>query len=399
MAKRKDRSSVVVNGYSERCVKQGFPWVYPKERQSGPSKPGIWVSVKNAKGEVLGSGLTDDGWIAVRLFRFEAGGLGGDWLSERLDRALAYRQDVVPPECTAYRLVHGENDGLPGVRIDWWSHFTTVVLDSASLAPLLPGICDWLESRLSPRGIYLCYRPDPRDKKDKATFSPPAGLLRGHESTAEVTVREHGLNFLVRPHDGPDVGLYNDMRSVRKWLEDRWGGKRVLNTFCYTGAFSVAAAFGGATEVVSVDLSQGVLDRAKANFIANDLDPSLHEFVASDTIKALDRFRRTGERFDWVVLDPPSFSHHGGTVWSAKKDYPRLVAAAARVLAPGGYILAATNQGQVSPKEFRGAVAQGFRKAGHQAQEVYWTCAGPDFPAAIWFPEAHYLKVGVWRRS
>jgi 23S rRNA (cytosine1962-C5)-methyltransferase len=397
MGKRSGRGALVVNGYSERWIRQGFQWVYKKERVSGPEKAGLWVPVKSAKGELLGSGITDRGWIAARIFRQGGGALEQEWLDGLLDKALAYREVIVPEETTAYRLVHGENDGLPGVRIDWWDHFATVVLDSPSLAMLLPMICEWLESRMQPRGIYLCYRLDPRDERDRKNLQPPAGLISGHAPAGDVLVRERGLNFLVRPNEGPDVGLYCDMRSVRAWLEPYWGGRRVLNTFAYTGAFSVAAAYAGASEVVTVDLAQPVLERARANFVANDLDPENYEFLASDTIKALDRFRRTGQRFDWVILDPPSFSHHGGTVWSAKKDYPRLVAAAARVMEPGSFLMAATNQGQVSPKDFRGAVAQGFRKAGVSAQEVFWSGAAPDFPAAIWFPEGHYLKVGIWR--
>jgi len=398
MGKRKDRGAVVVNGYSERWLRQGFPWIYPKERLSGPTKAGVWVSVKSSSGELLGAGITDQGWIAVRVMRPEGGHLDQNWLNAVLDRALAFREIIVPPETTAYRLVHAENDGLPGVRIDWWDHFATVVLDSPSLAMLLPMIAEWLEDRLQSRGVYLCYRLDPRDDRDRVALHPAPGLIAGHAPVGDVTVRERGLRYLVRPDEGPDVGLYCDMRAVRAWLEPYWGGRRVLNTFAYTGAFSVAAAHGGASEVVTVDLAQPVLERARENFVANDLDPENYEFIASDTIKALDRFRRTGQSFDWVILDPPSFSHHGGAVWSAKKDYPRLVAAAARVMEPGAFLLAATNQGQVSPKEFRAAVAQGFRKAGFNAQEIYWAGAAPDFPSGNWFPEGRYLKVGIWRR-
>jgi 23S rRNA (cytosine1962-C5)-methyltransferase len=396
MGKRTDRGAVVVNGYSERWLRQGFPWIYPKERLSGPTKGGVWVSVKSSAGEPLGAGITDQGWIAVRMFKPEGGHLDQAWLDALLDKALAYRQMIIPPDTTAYRIVHGENDGLPGIRVDWWDHFATIVLDSPALAMLLPMVCHWLEDRLHPRGVYLCYRLDFRDERSRTDLQPPPGLIVGHAPVGDVTVRERGLSYLVRPNEGPDVGLYCDMRSVRAWIEPYWGGRRVLNTFAYTGAFSVAAAYAGAAEVVTVDLAQPVLDRARANFVANDLDPEDYEFVAADTIKALDRFRRTGQRFDWVILDPPSFSHHGGAVWSAKKDYPRLVTAAARVMEPGAFLMAATNQGQVSPKDFRAAVSQGLRRAGCRAQEVYWAGAAPDFPAGTWFPEGHYLKVGIW---
>ena len=132
--------------------------------------------------------------------------------------------------------------------------------------------------------------------------------------------------------DGPDVGLYTDMRDLRAWLEPYWGGARVLNTFAYTGAFSVAAARGGASEVVTVDLAAPAIARAEQNFRANDLATEPHTFLVSDVWKALDRFRRKGERFDRVILDPPSFARGGDGGFQTKRDYPRLVAAACRVL-------------------------------------------------------------------
>jgi 23S rRNA (cytosine1962-C5)-methyltransferase len=214
---------------------------------------------------------------------------------------------------------------------------------------------------------------------------------------ADVRVTERGVAFLVRPWDGPDVGLYADMREVRARLAPHWGGRAVLNTFAYTGAFSVAAALGGATEVVSVDLSTPALERAEANFVANDLDPDAVEFLAEDTFKALDRFRRTGRDFDLVILDPPSFSRSDAGTWSAKRDWPRLVASACRVLRPDGWLVAASNQGEISPKEFTGLQLAGIKKAGRRGQGIHRLGQAPDFPAASWFPEGRYLKVDVWR--
>jgi 23S rRNA (cytosine1962-C5)-methyltransferase len=387
MSRREAR--VVVNGYSERWLRQGFPWVYPNEVVKGRGAgPGRWVGLYSSKGKRLGHGLWDEGWIAARVIP--------DDLVATLDAAADHRELVVDDKTSGFRLLHGENDGLPGVRIDWWSHFAVIILDSPSLAPLIVPITNWLRQRREPRGIYLCYRPDPRDKRDWRSLDPAPGLIDGHAPPGDVTIVERGLSLLVRPADGPDVGVYADMRMVRAWMEDHWGGRRVLNTFSYTGAFSVAAAMGGATEVTSVDLSASSLERAEANFRANGLDPSLHDFCAEDTFKAMDRFRRKGELFDVVILDPPSFSR-GTSTWSAKRDYPRLVSAACRVLAPGGWILAASNQGKQSPKDFQGLVANGVRKAERSAQEIHWAGAGPDFPAACWFPEGHYLKVGIWR--
>jgi 23S rRNA (cytosine1962-C5)-methyltransferase len=391
-------NSLTVNSYSAGWLKKGFPWVYPKEVDKGKPRAGQRLRIVDGRGQVLGIGLGSQGFLAARVFRHDDGPLDQAWLDGVLDRAAELRELVVDPDTDGYRLVNAENDGLPGIRIDWWRAFAVIVLDHPSVGPLVPMVVDWLQRRRQPRGVTLCYRRDPRDDLP-STLDPAPGLVAGRAPTGPVRVRERGILFEVLPLDGPDVGLYADMRAVRAWLEPSWGGTRVLNTFAYTGAFSVAAAMHGASEVTTVDLSQKVLDRAEANFVANSLDPSQHSFVASDTFKALDRFRRTGERFDRVILDPPSFSRSDAGVWSASRDYPRLVAAAARVTDPGGWIVAASNQGEVSPKQFAGFVADGLRKAGRSAQLLVSLSQAPDFPAATSFPEGRYLKVHVLRLS
>ena len=394
MSKRRE---LVVNGYSEGWLRKGFPWVYPKEVVRGGGKAASEVTVVSQRGDVLGRALTDDGWLAARVFRSESRPLDDDWLFETLDRAAALRDVVVDPKTTGYRLCHGENDGLPGVRVDWWDHFAVIILDSPAVGSLVPGVVRWLESRRKPRGVYLCYRFDDRDRDRTETLDPAPGWVAGKAPSGPITVQERGISFRVYPGEGPHVGLYADMRDVRTWLEPHWGGRRVLNTFAFTGAFSVAAAMNGASEVVTVDLSSRYIERAEDNFRANDLDPAMHTFLVEDTFKALDRLRRTGELFDAIILDPPSYSHSKDGTWSAKKDYPRLVAAAARVLAPDGWLLCASNLNQASPKDFRGWVAKGLGKAERHGQELLWAGQASDFPAAHWFPEARHLKVGVWR--
>lgn len=384
---------VRVDGYSESWLRKAFPWVYPKEITSGRAEPGQTVALEGPSGQFLGIGIADDGFVAVRRFRADDGPLDAGWIAGLLDRARALRERVVDPGTDAYRLCHGENDGLPGIRVDWWRSFATIVLDSPSLRGLVPHVVAWLEDRLQPHGIVLGHRRDPRDRD---LPDPPAELVAGHPPRGAVRVRERGVEFDVWPLEAPDVGLYPDMREVRAWLEPHWGGTSVLNTFAYTGAFSVSAAKHGATEVVSVDLSRKALDRAEANLAASGLHDFPHEALAEDTFRALDRLRRTGRRFDRVILDPPSYSR-GVEVFSAKKDYPRLVAAAARVLAPEGWIVACSNLGELSPKIFDGLVGDGLKKAGVDAQVVHLGGQAPDFPVATWFPEGRYLKVRVLR--
>ncbi len=393
---RDKERALVVDGYSERWLRKGFPWVYPKEVVRGLRSSGEVVEVRNAGGAVLGRAITDSGWLAARVFRHDGGALDDGWLRATLERARRLREGCIDPDTDGYRLVHSENDGLPGFRVDRWADRIVVTLDSPSVASLVDGVVHWLVETFEPRAVHLCYRPDSRETLDFSRAQPAPGRLWG-EASGPTEVRERGIRIRVYPDEGPDVGLYADMRETRAWLSSRWSGRRVLNTFAYTGAFSVAAALGGASEVVTVDLSEKYLDRARDNFTINGLAASPEDFIAEDTFKALDRFRRKGRTFDTIILDPPSFSHGPAGTWSVVRDYPRLVAAAARVLAPEGWLVVACNSGELSPHKFRGEVEDGLRKADRVGQELWRGSQSPDFPAASWFPEGQYLKVSVWR--
>jgi 23S rRNA (cytosine1962-C5)-methyltransferase len=283
------------------------------------------------------------------------------------------------------------------VRIDRWGAHAVITLDSPSLKSLVEPIADWCVARLGVAGVHLALRRDPRDTDTGSDLQ--LGPIRGADP-GEIEVRERGLAYGVRPAEAPDVGLYADMREVRAWLEPHWKGRRMLNLFAFTGAFTVSALAHGAAAATTVDLSQGVLQRAAANVAKNGLQSPPESFVAEDSFKALDRMRRKNERYDVVVCDPPSFSRTpDGQVWSAAKDIPRLAAACCRVLDPDGWLVFASNSGELSPHAFRGEVDEGIRKADRVGQELFFGGQGPDFPVATTFPEGRYLKVGVWRLS
>lgn len=387
------KGELVVNGHSSEWLRKGFPWVYPQEVVAGERTAGGEVLVRDGRGTVLGRALTDDGWLAARVFRHDEGPLDQAWLDGVLDRALALRRALFDDQTTGWRLCNAENDGLPGVRIDHWAGHAVIHLDRPGLGRLVPNLVAWLQDN-GFASAHLCYRQDPRDQPNHG--GPQPGLLFG-DAPEELEVLEDGLRLGVRPAEGPDVGVYADMREVRRFLSRHWRDTRVLNTFAFTAAFSVAAIHHGARQVVSVDLSQGSLDRGCDNVRRNRDDPDAFAWWVEDTFKALDRLRRTGEQFDRIILDPPSFSRSSEGVWSAKKDYPRLFAAALRVAAPDAWIIAANNTGDLSPREFSGLLSAGARKANRPYQELARLGQAPDYPAASWFPEGRYLKVHVVR--
>jgi 23S rRNA (cytosine1962-C5)-methyltransferase len=381
---------IQVNAYSEKWVRRGFPWVYPKEVTSGQPRRGEEVQIKAPNGELLGRGIGDDGWIAARVYGVADASFDQAWMDGVIGAA-SWRAEVVGDDTDAYRLINAENDGLPGIRVDAWGPHRTVIVDTPATKPLLGLLTESLR-RAGAETVAVSTRRDPRDAEGREEIR---GQFLGDPPGA-VVVRERGLSFVVRPDQGPDVGLYPDMREARAWLAPRVAGRRVLNLFAYTGAFSVSAAANGA-EVVTVDLSERYLSWAKENFAANGLPVDEAAFLAEDSFKALDRLRRKGESFSLVIVDPPSFSHSDAGMFSVDRDYVRLIAACARVIAPGGWLLAATNHGQTSPHQFQGFVEDGCRKAGREAQELWRGREAPDYPAGSWFPEGRYLKVGVWR--
>ena len=388
---------VRVNGHSESWLRKGFPWVYPAEVLDKGSQVGVGrtVRLEGAGGRSLGVGIWDDGWIAVRRFRVEQGPLDAALISGLVEAALARRRGVMEGS-TAWRAIHGENDGLPGIWVDCWGRWLTIRLDSASLVPLLEPLVGVLRRVLEPVGIFQGWRPDPREKRPMAGDGSCA-LLWGQAPAGDVPITEGGRTFLVRPAGGADAGFYPDMRENRTWLESFWEGARALNLFSYTGAFSVFAATGGARRVVSVDTSTTAQQRARSNFEANGLCADDWEFPVEDVFRVLDYHRRKGEVFDIVIIDGPAFSRSGAGTWSSEKDMARIVAAACRVLEREGVLVVASNQGSFTPRAFQDSIRQGSRRAGRPLRLVHSGSQPPDFPAALDFPEGRYLKFWVLR--
>jgi 23S rRNA (cytosine1962-C5)-methyltransferase len=207
---------------------------------------------------------------------------------------------------------------------------------------------------------------------------------------SEVEVLESGIRYLVRPEAGLSVGLFLDMREVRGWVRTNASGRSVLNLFAYTCSFGVNAVLGGASRVLNLDLSRGYLEWGKANYRMNALSIEPRDFVYGDAFDWLGRFARRGECFDVVIVDPPSFS---STPFSVTRDYPRLVEAAARTVAPAGILLAATNHAGTSDDRFEAWLQNGLTLAGRYGQVVQrWHEPRPDFPQAPGRSQP-YLKV------
>lgn len=209
----------------------------------------------------------------------------------------------------------------------------------------------------------------------------PRELILWGQPPDETLVHERAARFVIRPRAGLNVGLFLDMRDVRTWVHLTAAGRAVLNLFAYTCSFGVVAALGGARRVVNLDLSRAYLDWGRRNYAANGLAAAADDFIYGDAFDWLNRFTRRGQTFELVIVDPPSFSSTRRSVFSVERDYPRLVAAAARAVASGGILLAATNHASTTVTRFEAWLRAGLDSVGRRGRlERGWHEPAPDFP-------------------
>jgi len=305
--------------------------------------------------------------------------------SNALERAILRRYTLGHSEGdTAFRLVHGEGDGLPGLVVDAYGDHLVAEFHLDDDASFRDRVLDRLAA-LGFDGVYVKRRPRQANtlvdtRRDELAPREP---VRGSAAPEEFAVLENGIAYLVRLGDGLSTGIFLDQRENRARVRGLSGGLRVANLFSYTCAFSVAAALGGAVSTASVDASMVALERGRANMLHLGLLPSdAHTFHAEDSFAWLARMARRGQKFDLIVLDPPSYSKTRSRRFVAADDYPELVSSALAVLDRGGRILACTNHRGISPGRFRKLVAKGAETARRQVRQMKDLALPREFPVA-----------------
>ncbi len=380
-------------------VRAGHPWVYRDALgPRGVTEPtGAVVELIAGNRDFVARGYVDrDHAIAVRIVTRDAGeqiAPGRGAIAGRFARAVELRRRLFPsglPE--TLRLFSGENEGLPGVTVDRYGDFVVVQWLSGGALAWRDELYDAVEAALKPRGIYEQQRLRPLGG---GAAPEPAGRVRGEEAPVELVVGDAGSRFGVDVTAPLGVGLFLDMRLGWAAVAARAAGRRMLNLFSYTGAFSVHAAKAGATEMVAVDLAAKAHARARRNYELSDLDPRGLDAMATDVVKALDRFAERKRAFDLIVCDPPTFSHGPAGQFQVARDLAALAEKSTRVLAPGGLLVFATNSTKVSSAELDRSLAEGGAVAGADLRIVERVGLPPDFPVAPGFPEGNYLKVAI----
>jgi len=380
-----------------RMLELGHPWViadkYTKQWPAG--KAGELISLQDEQQQHLATALYDpQDRIIARVLDSKKIQLDAGWLEKRLRSAeLLRQQHALLDETDSYRLVNSEGDGLPGITVDRYADYLMVQLYSEAWEPHLKSLTAALQKVFSPLGIYRKLRPqETRQLEANSSSKQYSRVIAGTAAPVPLQVQENGLHFKVDLREGLNTGLFPDQRRNRRELMARAAGKRVLNLFAFTGAFSVAAAAAGAKKVTSVDVSQKYLDIARENFAINRLNPKRHDFICGDVFSELKKLRDAQQCFDIILFDPPSFSTTKKSRFSTQGGTSKLVAETLPLLEPGGLLMSSSNHQKVSLDDYLKELRRGALQVGSELQTIFTSGQPEDFPCPVSFPEGRYLK-------
>jgi len=364
--------------------------------QTRDVEPGRPVRLLDARGRTRAAGVADPENELLRLWSHgdESRAPDAAFLRGKLAAALELRRTLgLADGESAYRLVNGEGDGLSGLAADVYGPFAVVTALSRGLLGHARLLAQWALELLPATGLPL--RGAVLKARLKASGNAPERSkddVVGETPPDKLVVRESRVPYEVHLRGGINVGLFTDMREHRAGLGRFVRGKRVLNTFAYTGALSVAAARAGAAVITSVDLAAGPLAWARANFALSGLDPAAHRWEISDVFRFLEAERARRAAYDVVILDPPTVSGARAALWAQKRDYPELIAAACALLPDEGghlWISSNTHRGPSVLKQ----VDAGLALARREAQLLELGGLPPDYPTPLNWPAARYLEV------
>ena len=392
------RVAVRVTPAAERALRQGHPWLFEQavRQQSHDGQPGDLAVAFDRRRRFLAVGLYDPSSpIRVRILqRGNPATIDREWFRSRLAAAAQLRASLPGRGTTGYRLVHGENDGLPGLVVDRYGRTLVLKLYTPAWIPHLRDVLPALADVFPAERLVLRLGRAVQARPQHLYGLSDGMVLSGPDLDGPVAFRENGLCFEADPVHGQKTGFFLDQRENRARVEGLAAGKTVLDVFAYTGGFSVYAARGGARTVVSLDVSQPALAAAARNLALNRDHPSVavaaHELLAGDAFETLAELRQGGRRFDLVIIDPPAFARGQAQVARALSAYGQLTHLGLGVLRPGGTLVQASCSSPVGAEPFFATVNQAAAQAGRPLREIERTGHPLDHP--VTFPEGTYLK-------
>jgi 23S rRNA (cytosine1962-C5)-methyltransferase len=385
-------NSLVLKKGREKSLRRRHPWIFSGAVEKGGGKPGETVDVLDAgKNRLARAAYSPKSQIRARVWTFDhREEIDAGFFRSRLQKALALREALPAARHTnALRLVNGESDGLPGLVVDRYADVLVAQFLAAGVERWRDPILDLLTEISGCEAIFE--RSDAEVRKLEG-LEPKVGFVRGNRNAARCPIIEYGLNFRVDVEQGQKTGFFLDQRENRQRVRALAAGREVLDGFCYTGGFSIAALAGGARRVTAVESSKDAIQIAKENLAANPLEASKVEFVQADVFAHLRKLRDSAARFSLIVLDPPKFAPSAAQVKNAARAYKDINLWALKLLAPGGLLATFSCSGGVSAELFQSIVAGAALDAGADAKIIERFTAAADHPVALEFPEGEYLK-------
>jgi len=379
------KGKIILKRGKEQSIQRRHPWLFSGaiHEMDGGVVDGDWVTVNDAGGKVLDHGHYQRGSITVRLLSFEKVQPGPDFYTEKISKAAQQRANInIQSTVTnAYRLIHGEGDGLPGLIVDMYNGVAVVQAHSYGMHHDRNLIAESIKKVFGENLTAVYY-------KNQTSSNARGEYLLGM-SVIPHTILEHNHKFFVDWEEGQKTGFFLDQRENRMLLASYAMNRTVLNTFCYTGGFSVYAAQAGAALVHSVDASERAMDMTRKNLQLNGFDPSQHECFTDDTF---DFLKGKENQYDLIILDPPAFAKHKDSKHQAMKGYQRLNLEAIQKVRPGGIIFTFSCSQVVDRQLFYDTVVSSAIQSGREIKVLEHLGQPADHPVSIYHREGEYLK-------
>ncbi|MDQ0430715.1 23S rRNA (cytosine1962-C5)-methyltransferase [Planomicrobium stackebrandtii] len=390
----KSEISIKINDKFKAEYAKGYPLVV-KEALENPEvlkSEGSILKLVDKQGRFLAKGYyglqnKGYGWV---LTREENDIVDQGFIERKLATAIGRRKPFFSDsETTAFRVFNGEGDGFGGLIIDYYDGFYLISWYSEGVYTFKDQVIAALQNVADCKGIYQKKRFD-----TKGQYIEEDDFVTGERGEFPMIVKENGVNFAVYLNDGAMTGIFLDQRDVRNAIKQKYAkGKTVLNTFSYTGAFSVAAALGGAVKTTSVDLAKRSSSKTIEQFSVNGIDFETQDILVMDVFNYFKYAKRKELKFDVVILDPPSFARSKKYTFSTSKDYTNLMKEAIAITEKNGVIVASTNSASFGMKKFKGFIDKAFKELGGKYSIVEEFTLPSDFRVQKEFKEGDYLKV------
>lgn len=385
-------ATLILKPGKERPLLRRHPWIFAGgiARVSGKPAPGDTVRIESADGRFLGwAAFSPASSIRARLWSVdEAAQIDEAWIGQRIAAAIG-RRAALTRDSDALRLIFGEGDGLPGLVVDRYG-------DQLVMQLMATGVERWRDAIAAAlreaTGLADLYERSDASAREREGLALREGTVSGRTPGSALPVSEHGVKYLVDVPAGHKTGFYIDQRDNRLAVARHAAGRSVLNCFCYTGGFTLAALAGGAASAVSIDSSGPALVRAAEQQALNGLQAARCEWREADVFESLKQMVASGQRFDLIVLDPPKFAPSLHHVDKAARAYKEINLKAMRLLNPGGLLFTFSCSGAIDVDLFQKIVAGAVFDCGADLQMLRRLQAGEDHPMLMTHPEGEYLK-------